>query len=261
MNTVTCTMLARLPPARFMIWSICENTCFTCASKLLAMSRPSLSRVAVWPASQTIFPPSVTTPGENARDSWNGVFSMYSAAGAAMGSETEATSRMLARMRVIVSSMRIALTIEPVSRRGALCGLARPDRLVTREQSLGARDDGQVYHLAVYRERGAPLGRRFRVPLDHALRVRDFLRGGRVLLVDDGHLLGVDATRAQEAELARPSHHAAKRLPVAERGDARDVAERHDAGGARREDHLLLGHEQRVLCGLHAGFQREVLAA
>src|SRR5438270_67226 len=52
-------MLARLPPARFMIWSICENTCFTCASKLLAMSLPSLSRVAVCPATQTIFPPSV----------------------------------------------------------------------------------------------------------------------------------------------------------------------------------------------------------
>src|SRR5436309_2731296 len=30
---------------------------------------PRLSRVAVWPATQTILPPSVTTPGENARDS------------------------------------------------------------------------------------------------------------------------------------------------------------------------------------------------
>ena len=28
-----------------------------------------LSRVAVWPATQTILPPSLTTPGENARDS------------------------------------------------------------------------------------------------------------------------------------------------------------------------------------------------
>jgi len=37
-----------------MIWSICANTCFTCASKLLAMSRLSLSRVAVCPATQTI---------------------------------------------------------------------------------------------------------------------------------------------------------------------------------------------------------------
>src|SRR6266516_3305035 len=99
MNTVTCTMLARLPPARFMIWSICENTCFTCASKLLAMSRPSLSRVAVCPASQTIFPPSVTTPGENARDSWNGVFSRYSAAVAASGSETAAARKTFVNMR------------------------------------------------------------------------------------------------------------------------------------------------------------------
>src|SRR5919108_376248 len=86
MNTVMATMLARLPPARFITWSICENTCFTCASKLLAMSAPALSRVAVWPATQTILPPSVTTPGEKARDSWNGVFSRYSAAPAASGS-------------------------------------------------------------------------------------------------------------------------------------------------------------------------------
>src|SRR6266571_668637 len=94
MKTVIVTMFARLPPARFMIWSICENTCFTCASKLLAMSLPSLSRVAVWPATQTILPPSVTTPGENARDNWNGVFSMYSAAVAAIGSEAIAASRI-----------------------------------------------------------------------------------------------------------------------------------------------------------------------
>src|SRR5882724_2134521 len=102
MNTVTCTMLARLPPARFMIWSICENTCFTCASKLLAMSRLSLSRVAVCPATQTILPPSVMTPGENARESWNGVFSMYSAA--VTGSETRA-SKNPARMRFMIFSL------------------------------------------------------------------------------------------------------------------------------------------------------------
>jgi len=69
MNTVMLTTLARLPPARLSTASICENTCFTCASKLFAMSAPALSRVAVWPATQTILPPSVTTPGENARDS------------------------------------------------------------------------------------------------------------------------------------------------------------------------------------------------
>jgi hypothetical protein len=39
--------------------------------------------VALCPATQTIIPPDVITPGENARDSWNGVFSIYSAACAA----------------------------------------------------------------------------------------------------------------------------------------------------------------------------------
>src|SRR5258705_9023249 len=100
MNTVMLTTLARPPPARFSTVSICENTCFTCASKLLAMSLPSLSRVAVCPATQTILPPSVMTPGENARESWNGVFSMYSAA--ATGSETRA-NRNPARMRFMIS--------------------------------------------------------------------------------------------------------------------------------------------------------------
>src|SRR6266571_685863 len=104
MKTVICTTLARPPPARFRTWSICENTCFTCASELLAMSLPSLSRVAVCPATQTILPPSVMTPGENARESWNGVFSMYSAAVAAIGGETAAASASLVSMRVIASS-------------------------------------------------------------------------------------------------------------------------------------------------------------
>src|SRR6266571_8968933 len=66
MKTVIVTMLARLPPARFMIWSI----------------------------------------GENARDNWNGVFSIYSAAVATIGSEAVAASRILenARMRFTVFS-------------------------------------------------------------------------------------------------------------------------------------------------------------
>src|SRR5882672_10596208 len=102
MKTVMLTTLARLPPARLSTWSICENTCFACASKLLAMSLPSFSRVAVWPATQTILPPSVITPGENARDSWNGVFSMYSAA--AIGSETRA-SKSPARMNFMGFSL------------------------------------------------------------------------------------------------------------------------------------------------------------
>src|SRR5213083_1585822 len=101
MNTVIVTTLARLPPARLSTWSICENTCFTCASKLLAMSAPWLSRVAVWPATQTILPPSLTTPGENARDSWNGVFSMYSAAPAASGSDSRTAS---GAFRIIAAS-------------------------------------------------------------------------------------------------------------------------------------------------------------
>src|SRR5882672_2692480 len=104
MNTVMVTTLARLPPARLSTWSICENTCFTCASKLLAMSLPSLSRVAVCPATQTVLPPSVMTPGENARDSWNGVFSMYSAAVATVGSET-AKSRRVLKLGAIVFSL------------------------------------------------------------------------------------------------------------------------------------------------------------
>src|SRR3954462_11725517 len=95
MKTVMLTMLARLPPARFITWSICETTCFTWASKLLAISLPALSRVAVWPATQTILPPSVTTPGEKARDSWNGVFSRYSAAPAASGSASRRAAVML----------------------------------------------------------------------------------------------------------------------------------------------------------------------
>src|SRR5215813_10096620 len=94
MNTVMVTTLARLPPARFMIWSICENTWRTCASKLLEMSAPWLSRVAVWPATQTVRPPSVITPGEKARESWNGVFSMYSAAWTASGRASRAASRL-----------------------------------------------------------------------------------------------------------------------------------------------------------------------
>src|ERR1043166_5123286 len=95
MNTVMETTLARLPPARLRIWSICEKTWRTCASKLLEMSAPWLSRVAVWPATQTVRPPSVITPGENARESWNGVFSMYSAAVAASGRASRSAARNL----------------------------------------------------------------------------------------------------------------------------------------------------------------------
>src|SRR5271166_2787706 len=58
------------------------------------MSLSSLSRVAVWPATQTILPPSVITPGEKARLIWNGVFSIYSAQSAGnAGASRKANAR------------------------------------------------------------------------------------------------------------------------------------------------------------------------
>src|SRR5437773_8611849 len=116
MNTVIVTTLARPPPARLSTWSICENTCFTCASKLLAMSAPWLSRVAVWPATQTMRPPSVTTPGENARESWNGVFSMYSAAAAAKGRLSIAASRVFRSMVFSMESLLLQQSFEALVR-------------------------------------------------------------------------------------------------------------------------------------------------
>src|SRR5262245_50222736 len=109
MNTVMVTTLARLPPARFMTWSTCENTWCTWASKLFEMSAPWLSRVAVCPATHTMRPPSVMTPGENARDSWKGVFSMYSALEAASGRASKAAE---SRARITGFSLR----------RSMLCG-------------------------------------------------------------------------------------------------------------------------------------------
>src|SRR6266513_5669777 len=109
------------------------------------MSRPSLSRVAVCPATQTIFPPSVMTPGENARDSWNGVFSMYSAAVAAVGSEI-AASQSIESMRVIlVPRTKMDFDVRP-SRTG-VAGLGRevnanPNR--PRQARPGA--DGAMQH-------------------------------------------------------------------------------------------------------------------
>src|SRR5258706_8977522 len=116
MNTVIETTLARLPPARLSTASTCENTCFTCASKLLAMSAPALSRVAVCPATQTILPPSVITPGEKARESWNGVFSMYSAADAAMGNASSAAAMVVFK----VAPVCIFLFVGPRVQRDAI---------------------------------------------------------------------------------------------------------------------------------------------
>jgi len=45
------------------------------------MSAPALSRVAVWPATQTILPPSVITPGEKARESWEQALELAREAG------------------------------------------------------------------------------------------------------------------------------------------------------------------------------------
>src|SRR5438552_85237 len=72
---------------------------------------------------------------------------------------------------------------------------------------------------------------------------------------------GQMATPIVAPAIARSSHHAAKRVPVSVARDARDVAQRHDACGARGVDHLLLGHEERLLGRLHAVFEREILAA
>src|SRR5215472_7821485 len=67
MKTVMVTRLARLPPTRHMVWSIRAKTRWVWASKLPEMSLPSVSVVAIWPASQTMRPPSVMTAGEYER--------------------------------------------------------------------------------------------------------------------------------------------------------------------------------------------------
>src|SRR5690349_6254905 len=162
MKTVMLTTLARLPPARFNTWSICENTCLTCASKLLAMSLPALSRVAVCPATQTILPPSVTTPGENARESWNGVFSMYSAA--ASGIEMRA-SRSPAGMRFMVFSLELTVSVRsllfvPFRHVGEVDFV--PDVLRSR-----GRVDGLLHPAEGVGELDAQLGQLDRIGLDH----------------------------------------------------------------------------------------------
>src|SRR5215468_3422951 len=50
----------------------------TCGSNCPEISLPASSRVAVWPASQTVRPPCVMTAGEYARAAWNSVLSRYS---------------------------------------------------------------------------------------------------------------------------------------------------------------------------------------
>ena len=70
MNTVIVTRLASDAPARSSVRFISANTVRTCSSNWPLMSRPSRSVVAVWPASHTVRPPSVTTAGEKARLFW-----------------------------------------------------------------------------------------------------------------------------------------------------------------------------------------------
>src|SRR5262249_46456339 len=77
MKTVMVTRLASVPPTRRSVWSISANTRCVWASKLPEMSLPSPSTVAVWPASQTTRPPSVTTAGEYARFFCASVLSRY----------------------------------------------------------------------------------------------------------------------------------------------------------------------------------------
>src|SRR3954469_3838416 len=154
MNTVIETTLARLPPARLSTVSICENTCFACASKLLAMSLPALSRVAVWPATHTILPPSVITPGEKARESWNGVFSMYSAAGAASGRRT--SSAAVTKLRITGLSLGLVLSGDQL-----LEALIRtePDRRDHRIEDEGGErvEEGEQNRHGIDRERNPPL--------------------------------------------------------------------------------------------------------
>src|SRR3954471_4029842 len=154
MNTVMLTTLARLPPARFRIWSIWENTWRTCDSKLLEMSPPWLSRVAVWPATQTVRPPSVITPGEKARESWNGVFSMYSAAGAASGRRT--SSAAVTKLRITGLSLGLVLSGDQL-----LEALIRtePDRRHQRIEAEGGErvEERERNRHGIDRERNPPL--------------------------------------------------------------------------------------------------------
>jgi len=63
------------------------------------------------------------------------------------------------------------------SGRGSVSPPRAPDRFVRASRRSARAYDGHVDHLAVDRERGAPSAAAFRVPLDHALRVRDFFWG------------------------------------------------------------------------------------
>src|ERR1051325_5877709 len=67
MKTVVVTRLASEPPARSSVRLISARMVRACSSNLPEMSLPSRSVVVVWPASQTVLPPSVMTAGEKPR--------------------------------------------------------------------------------------------------------------------------------------------------------------------------------------------------
>src|SRR6476659_4690468 len=211
MNTVMVTTLARLPPARFRIWSICENTWRTCASKLLEMSAPWLSRVAVCPATQTVRPPSVMTPGEKARESWNGVFSMYSAAGAA---SDRATSSAASRLRITAFSSGRMLSGDQLLE--ALIG-TEPDRRHHRIEAEGGErvEEGEGNRCRIDRER------------DPALEVAAERPGKcRVAAVQAQQHAGEDGVRDRGADEHRP---------VGGDGQGREVVLVHPAGHERHQ--------------------------
>src|SRR6266851_7663039 len=102
MNTVMVTRLATLPPARLSVRSIWRKISRAWPSKFPTRLPPWPSWRAVWPASQTIRPPSVMTAGEKARDFCRSLPSRYSADSAcadkpAMSAKAQ-TSRKLTRI-------------------------------------------------------------------------------------------------------------------------------------------------------------------
>src|SRR5215472_1450830 len=131
MKTVMVTRLARLPPTRHMVWSIRAKTRWVWASKLPEMSLPSVSVVAIWPASQTMRPPSVMTAGEYERVCCCGP-SRYCAMAAPLGARW-------------VTGCAVG--------RGTGAGAARCKRRALRRRQSGAGRGGAQSHHALRRIR------------------------------------------------------------------------------------------------------------
>lgn len=141
--------------------------------------------------------------------------------------------------------------------RDRLPGLDAP---LARDQPSGPFDDRDIDHPAVQLERRAAFGLRLLRRLDDAHGMRHVARPRPVLLVDDGDLPRMHAARAVETELPRSRDHGPEPVPIGKIGHGADVTQRHDAGGARRQDHALLGHQQRLVGGLETAVQGEILA-